>query len=173
MSLLGLTCVVAVACWLLLTAFAQFRSVLSRLSRFDVFRLIPTWTFFAPNPGVVDYHLVVRDKSSNGVLSAWREVQIGQERNFVNFIWNPQKRPKKVMIDAVQSLTIILTRGEAPLGQEIISLPYLLLLHISGTVPDALHEVVSRQFAIFQTSGHRDKEIQLVYLSQFHGRIAD
>src|SRR5436305_216126 len=115
----------AVACWLLLTALAQFRWVAARISRFDNFRLVPTWTFFAPNPGVVDYHLVVRDRDSNGTASAWSGVEIAAERHPLNCFWNPQKRPKKVLLDAVQSLIIIAKANETAEFHELLSLPYL------------------------------------------------
>ncbi len=173
MSWMGATCLAVVACWLLLTILAQFRPISAKISPFDPFRLIPIWTFFAPYPGMVDYHLVVRDELSDGSISPWRSVDIAAERHLWNFLWNPQKRPKKIVLDAVQSLAVICKAPSYKDGHELVSLPYLLLLHCADTAPTAVDGVVRRQFAIVHTTGHREKTLQLSYLSRFHARTAD
>jgi hypothetical protein len=173
MSVLGCVSITMVASWLVLTAFAQYRPISARLSRYDPFRLIPSWTFFAPNPSVVDYHIVVRDERIDGSLGPWRALEIGAERHFLNCIWNPQKRPKKILIDAVQSLVTICQMPSYSEGHEMLSLPYLLLLHLAETVPGVCEGSVRRQFAIVHSTGHVDKTIQLSYLSQFHKISSD
>jgi len=170
MSTTALFCTIIVVAWLTLTAFAQFRRNLSKISKIDIFRLIPTWTFFAPNPSTIDYQLVTRDRRDDGSLSTWLQVEIGAPRNCLNFIWNPQKRPKKIFIDAVQSLSIIL-KSNGPTNHELVSLPYILILNRAAShtsLPAGFHD---RQFAVLQTSGHTNKEIQVVYLSQFHRMV--
>lgn len=168
MSAISIVVSVVVMSWLILTVIAQFRSISARISRFDIFRLIPIWTFFAPNPGVVDYHLVIRDRRRDGSLSNWAGINIASERHSTNIFWNPQKRPKKIILDVVQSLIIITAAQRESMGQEIISLPYLMLLHIAISMPRMNQDSVGRQFAVIQTSGHTQKDLQLAYLSQFH-----
>lgn len=170
MSVLALVSITVVAAWLILTVFAQFRPLAARISLYDPFRFIPTWTFFAPNPGVVDYHVVVRDELSDGSLTGWRSIDIAPGRHFWNFLWNPQKRPKKILLDAVQSLVTISRMPSYADGYEVVSLPYLLILHLAETSPNIYSGNTRRQFAIVHSSGHVEKSIQLSYLSQFHQR---
>ncbi|WP_367351792.1 hypothetical protein [Achromobacter animicus] len=168
MSGIGFFALVCVAIWLILTVPCQFRSISVLLNKFDPFRLLPVWTFFAPNPGIFDYHVVARGLREDGTFSAWVAIEVGQDRHSVNLIWNPQKRPKKVILDAVQSLLIIATRMPRTPGQEIISIPYLLILHLAQLVRDERLDGCSRQFAIVQTSGHEKRTLEVIYLSQVH-----
>src|SRR5581483_6746809 len=43
----------------------------------DRLAIIPHWTFFAPNPGTSDFHLLARDRLAGGGFSAWKEVAPG------------------------------------------------------------------------------------------------
>ena len=43
--------------WLFTTILYQFDKCAVVISKFDVFHIIPRWTFFAPNPGQHDMHL--------------------------------------------------------------------------------------------------------------------
>lgn len=67
----------------------------------DVFSIIPSWNFFAPNPGTTDYHLLYRDKLESGELSVWREIPIDKEPSLLRAVWNPRKRKSKVLSDVV------------------------------------------------------------------------
>jgi hypothetical protein len=170
MTPLGMVSAAIVSCWLGLTAIMQFRSCTTVINRFDPFRLVPIWTFFAPNPGVVDYHIVVRDEYSDGSVGSWVPLDIARDRNALNLLWNPQKRAKKILIDAVQSLIAVCKQPSYAEGQEVVSLPYILLLHLAETAPESEKGRKRRQFAIVESSGHSEKTLQLSYLSQFHNQ---
>lgn len=170
MSLLGAISIVFVSCWLGLTVLMQFRPLAAVINRFDPFRFVPVWTFFAPNPGVVDYHLVVRDEHYDGSVGSWFPLMIAKDRDALNILWNPQKRAKKILIDAVQSLIAVCKHPSYSEGHEVVSLPYILLLHLAETAPESNKGRKRRQFAIVESSGHREKTMQLSYLSQFHNR---
>jgi hypothetical protein len=70
--------------WFVLSVLEQLRTIL-RTSPGPTLRvldgclqavspLLPRWTFFAPNPGTVDYHLCYRHRLANGEFTHWQEV---------------------------------------------------------------------------------------------------
>lgn len=141
--------------WFTLSVVFQFYtdsfspSWLSVIVRYDVFHLLPRWTFFAPNPGTSDYHLLYRDQKEDGTISGWVEIPMVEERKPLSFIWNPEKRSKKILLDVTMSL-IQTSQG---LGQSkvlIISLPYLILLNV---VVHYGHKTrgIRRQFVLAET----------------------
>ena len=158
----------AVAFWLLATCFAQIEMFSGAINRHDPFGLIPRWTFFAPNPGVHDYHLVVRDQDRDGVESAWKAVTIGQDRNIWSTFWNPGKRAKKIVNDAFQAIKVLRARPEVGSQGLPLSLPYLLLLHYSIQKEPPSSSAVRRQFAVVASSGHSSRELVGAYFSEYH-----
>jgi hypothetical protein len=168
MSLVAWIAWVAISIWLLVTLVAQHTGLGSRLARYDAVRLIPRWTFFAPNPGVKDYHLVVRDQTSNLVLSEWKTVTFGPDRRWFNLLWHPHKRARKILSDAVQSLRIVSSHGPNGLLSDSLSLPYLLLLKYSFEQCALADPFIARQFAIVESSGHDVRRLEIAYASLFH-----
>src|SRR5262249_47688071 len=91
--------------WLLLTVVAQVprlgdlmyrRVALGRWAG-----LIPSWSFFAPNPANRDFALFYRERYQSGDLSPWREVGSSCSRKtLLVAVWNPGSRPKKAITDA-------------------------------------------------------------------------
>jgi hypothetical protein len=132
---------------LLVTALAQTRAVrwVSRLKRADPIALIPSWTFFAPNPGVSDTRIVSRDQYVDGMLSPWCEVEPPSGAWF-RPVWQPNKRVRKGMVDcASMTLRHIARTPGSPISR--VSLPYLLLSHHVVSQPRPPMSV-ARQFAI-------------------------
>ena len=86
--------------WFMLSVLNQFKRgrLIARIKRHDVFALIPTWTFFAPRPGVTDYHVMYRDCSLSGGFSRWQEVR-WQRPGPLRGVWNPSKRAGKGITD--------------------------------------------------------------------------
>src|SRR5690348_12432463 len=55
--------------WFILSILNQFGFAwFDKITRHDHFSLLPLWTFFAPNPGQSDYHLIYRDRKTDGSL---------------------------------------------------------------------------------------------------------
>ena len=75
----------------------------------DVLGAVPSWNFFAPNPGTTDYHLLYRDRLDSGEISDWREAPIDKESTLLKAIWNPGKRKSKVLADVIGIVTQAVT----------------------------------------------------------------
>lgn len=165
MSFAGLIAFGIVGFWLALTLPYQYTPWSRRLSRMDLFGLLPRWTFFAPNPATRDLHLVVRDKLKSGVLTGWREIQFSEPRNVLEALWHPSKRPRKAVGDAAHSLKAIAREREMWLPG---SLPYLMILNCCLNGAPTTKNVIARQFAIVETTGRKDRILWILYSSQFH-----
>src|ERR1700749_2377098 len=90
--------------WLAATIGYQFTPVRAAIGRLDVLRLLPRWSFFAPFPTMRDSHLVVRDLCDDGKICAWQPAAAFPVRRPIDAIWNPAKRPQKVLSDACQGI---------------------------------------------------------------------
>jgi hypothetical protein len=102
---LAMGAVVLLGVWLLLTMCNQVNLRWMRLVRhLDVMLLIPRWTFFAPNPGLSDFHLSVRTLSADGTASAWEEIDGIAHRTLRSALWNPEKRVTKAVIEVASAL---------------------------------------------------------------------
>src|SRR5436305_14853778 len=99
MSELGLAPVGLVLIWLLATILYQWKFFRTFLGRIDLFKLLPSWSFFAPNPATRDSHIVIRDLLRNGTTSVWRPVSAFPTRAVRHVIWHPAKRPRKILRD--------------------------------------------------------------------------
>src|SRR3954470_12564692 len=106
--------------WFVVAVLNQFRfRWFDRVRRRDRLYLLPAWTFFAPNPGRSDYHLVYRDRRRDGSLTDWREVPLGAPRRPYSCVWNPRKRARKALSDIV-GIVVSAIRGNPRLGKEIM-----------------------------------------------------
>ena len=155
-----------VVMWLAITLLSQHDFFSKAFGGFGIARVIPRWTFFAPNPGVTDYHIVVRDRLPNGTTTGWKHVPFAQGRTSVDLIWNHRKRSRKVLHDSVQMLRVCAVSSGCPKG-ELFSLPYILLLRYSVvSVPPQTGAV--RQFAVIESRGHSARALEATYVSSFH-----
>lgn len=140
-----------------------------RIRAFDHLGIIPLWTFFAPNPGKQDYHLLYRDKLHSGVLSDWVEVDLQEERYVYSCFWNPDKRDKKVLSDVVQNLISLHGSPQADHRSLPASLPYLTVLKLVCTQQRIRTESTYRQFMLAGSFGYNsDKAPEFIMLSLFH-----
>ena len=168
MSIAAVLAWIVVVVWLTLTVIAQFSGMSQVVARYDTFHLVPRWTFFAPNPGVKDYHVAYRDKCTGGQTSSWRSIDVGVRRTFVGCVWHPQKRERKILMDSVQSLRVAMRlASEAPRAVEV-SLPYLMLLRVVMVTPKADPGSVERQFVVVESCGHQIRDVQIAFSSSFH-----
>ncbi|MFD5817747.1 hypothetical protein [Streptomyces sp. NPDC127038] len=156
--------------WLVLTMVCQARSRwATRIRKYDVFALIPRWTFFAPTPGMQDFVLLHRDRTPDGRLTQWRELTgAAAGARPLRAVWNPDRRHSKALLDASQNLLQLASQGRRP--EEIeLSAPYLALLaHVSAQPrpeePDAT------QFAlVVQKSSALEEAVPAVaFVSSLH-----
>ncbi|MFJ8388859.1 hypothetical protein ACIQ9Q_30885 [Streptomyces sp. NPDC094438] len=166
--MVSLCVAVVLASWLLLTVVAALPRI-GEAARMRVpgwfAPLLPSWTFFAPNPATKDKVLMYRDTLANGTVGPLRLVlPEGGARG----------RPGKALFDAASHLMRRAARGweEEPDARTrdarlMISTPYLLLLNRAATAPhDAT--AVSFEFVIAHAS-LRDEDPQVVFVSAVHG----
>lgn len=164
--------------WFILSVAGQFQTPRTNaLRRYDVLQLLPIWTFFAPNPGSSDYHVIVRDRFSNGSLTDWRDAMPIPSQTATTWLWNPRKRRQKVLVDAVASVAeMCAPGGDLAIAPEVlrrallISSPYLVLLNMVVHCVKHAPGATASQFAVVERSGF-GHEVQptLLLRSPFHG----
>ncbi|MGB4772843.1 MAG: hypothetical protein WBP58_15365 [Chitinophagaceae bacterium] len=133
--------------------------------------VIPQWNFFAPQPPKGDLIILYRDKLETKEVSNWREVKTKTRNTHWCWIWNPQKRNNKGILDIVNDL-IMQTNQLRESGMDenrkqyevIQSIPYLLILQF---VFNHSSEFAGnqRQFAIVLKTR---QEFTTVFTSNFH-----
>ncbi len=164
--------------WIILTLLNQERRTrrfIKHIIAYDIFGLIPIWTFFAPNPGDRDVHLLFRDRCEDGRITSWREVHLAGRRRITD-LWNPRRRINKAIVDVVYDLT----RPDRPPsgsesrsrkigGNRVLTFPYLLILNYISRLP-AQFDALERQFAIAKTQGITSRSHpEVLLVSPFHG----
>lgn len=162
------------AFWFLATILCQFKETkISSFIRYkiDYFNLIPLWTFFAPHPGKRDYHLLYRDKITDIDYSDWQEMEITEERTIWSWLWNPEKRDKKILSDVVQSLVSSIPSYREKAGSLnllMFSMPYIIVLHAVSQYKKQSQNCY-RQFMLAESSGYQQETApSLILLSVFH-----
>jgi hypothetical protein len=165
--------IVVLGIWLFLSIIAQFRGIkwIKWVKDKDSLALIPSWTFFAPNPGVTDYKLLYRDRLFNGQFNNWKEVA-HRNNSILNFIWNPDKRRQKAIADSCRSL--LQTANKNSENKAILSsAPYLTIMaYIMNMPKNSLYEY--RLFLIVRTFGYiSSKPPDILFLSYLHKLSSD
>jgi hypothetical protein len=161
--------IVVCATWLAVSLLAQFRA-LPAFRGFQFQRVIPEWSFFAPIPGTVDFHLLYRDKLCDGNVTSWTEVPITKNSGCLRVIWNPSLRLLKSLIDLSQLI------GATPkaLGTSAMqaSFPYLAILNwVLGQSHDG--NAASTQFSLLVSPGCISRERpSVVFVSRFHPLVS-
>jgi hypothetical protein len=189
--------IAALAAWFALSVLGQVAAVrwrapflrpleaLRGLRKYDLFGLIPLWTFFAPRPAWTDFHLLYRDRLADGTLTPWTEVMAIEARRWWHFAWNPRKHERKAVIDVVRMLSrrlfstdraswsaaiVPLTDDkpwvEIPPGVHT-SLPYLAILHMVSNLP-RLGASDATQFLIMIADAARSGEPTVMMVSALH-----
>ena len=167
MTWLGPVVIGVVALWLAATVAYQLPPLQATLGHLDVLRLLPSWSFFAPYPTMRDTHLVVRDVLADSTIGGWRPVSAFPVRRSIDAIWNPAKRPQKIVSDACQSIRSTLRRSRS-IRVVQCSLPYLIVLHYGVAQSPPSANAVARQFAIVDTSGRDRRRIWITFISEWH-----
>jgi hypothetical protein len=152
---------------LLATIAYQYTPLRRELSRLDVLKILPNWSFFAPQPITRDTHIVVRDLLVDGTVGAWHPTSAFPAREVLHVIWHPAKRPQKILRDASRTLKLMRARTTSAAVVQC-SLAYLLILHYCTGQPPRPLNAVARQFAIVETSGRESRRIWITFISEFH-----
>lgn len=149
--------------WFVASVVAQIPGALSlRLRSVDTFGLIPSWSFFAPNPVRTDCHLMYRHVFKSGAVTEWTEAFVWRSP-WTRMIWNPDRRVEKAISDASSALA---SRKDTNGVQW--STPYLLLLNYVSELPRS-STAVAVQFALLGSFGHqRDRNPFVRFVSDAH-----
>lgn len=135
--------------WLIASIAAQLPGPVATFLRArDAAGLIPSWSFFAPNPVRTDCHLMYRHVFGPGHVSSWTEAFVWRAPR-TRAIWNPDRRVEKAISDACSGLA---SRTD-PAGVQW-STPYLLVLNYVSGLPSPAG-ATSVQFALLGAFGHR------------------
>lgn len=156
------------AIWFAVSALVQFLPARwdEKCRRWDLFSLLPRWTFFAPNPGVSDYHLLYRDRLGNSAFGHWKEVSLDPKRTLTKAVWNPQKRNAKLLTDAVRGLVRI-AGVYSPPGYKT-TMPYLVILNFVASLP-RWPLADGTQFLIMESFGFvSNRTPRVVFRSEVH-----
>ena len=169
MTLVELCCSVFMIIWFALTCLRQVSSRLSDLlSSWDIVGVLPVWKFFAPNPNGLDFHLLHRDQSMDGVIQDWVEYSVPYERDWRSSIWNPDRRLRKSVLDISHHLSTFVSR-DAGAATIQVSIPYLLLLNYVSCLPRSSGTAQTTQFSILASSHEGfDSPPQVLFASGFH-----
>ncbi|MDN3505939.1 MAG: hypothetical protein P0S96_01770 [Simkaniaceae bacterium] len=126
---------------------------------------IPSWSFFAPIPGMHDYNLMFRGITKEGQVLEWDSVfKLRDKRGFFSFFWNPEKKFLKSLMDIAQEL-LKFSNSVQHRNQICISIPYLLILNFI-TALNHIENVEKVQFMILSNSRLYDYEV--LFLSEPH-----
>src|SRR5215211_6592353 len=155
--------------WLAISAICQIPSSLERwLRAHDLLLLIPRWHFFGPKPGTRDFHLLYRDRLSDGRVLPWREVPPSKPPRWVSAIWNPGRRYNKALHDGTQELTKAcssLSDYTAPIK---LTVPYIAILNFVSCLPRS-YDACDTQFLIMSSDGYdKASKPTTVFLSAMH-----
>ncbi|MGV8908146.1 MAG: hypothetical protein ACOH1Y_04130 [Propionicimonas sp.] len=154
---------------LVITACSQLRKPgwAAWLKNHDACAYIPTWTFFAPNPGVNDTRVLWREQLSDGSVSHWHEV-VPPSSRLLRAVWNPSKRARKAVTDCGPMVVRLVSANKGS-KLPLLSLPYLMLIqYISGLPGSPLG--LARQFTVLNTQGpdELDGPFRLLFVSHWH-----
>lgn len=116
--------VAGLAAWFSVTALSQHPvKIFDRLREYDpIEALIPNWRFFAPEPAQNDFHVFHRVLTAANEETPWKLTSHIAKRSWRNFIWFPEHRQEKGLIDICSHLQIQITRNDKSLIQ---TYPYL------------------------------------------------
>jgi hypothetical protein len=166
--------------WFVLSALNQIDPISTRLAPYDALGLLPRWTFFAPHPGIYDYHLIYREcgsldtplatpqmfEAAKDLVGPWTQVPDLYPGPARFMLWNPQRRVTKTISDIVAGMTM-LRIAYPKLGDGVqCTTYYWLLLHL---IEQHARRQGQRQFALIQSHGFPPaRESVLFFLSNFH-----
>ncbi|NGO06518.1 hypothetical protein G5C60_02225 [Streptomyces sp. HC44] len=155
--------------WLGLTVAKQFRKTPQFMIKIDpINTAVPVTTFFAPNPGKTDIHLLTREKLDDGSMTQWSEHPLISPRSLRHMLWHPGRRVEKLLPDAVAELAQVVLE-EKRIEYIQLTIPYLSMLNF--VTHQCRHPADARQvqFLIVESPGHaKGDDPRTLFASQFH-----
>lgn len=154
--------------WFVLSFVAQLSErTLRALRRYDFLGVIPVYNFFAPTPGTLDYHLLVRDQSPDGALTPWRELPYSPRTPY-DFVWNPGRRYNKALFDVMKDLSTWIHELNGEKDPLYLSPPYIAVLNHVSALPRT-DPVARTQFMLMSSKRQaKGTKIAPVFLSSLH-----
>jgi hypothetical protein len=130
---------------------------------------IPDWRFFAPRPGMHDYHLLFRDELPDGEVTAWKQISEIERRHPRHLLWYANRRAEKVLADSVVGIVSFNMLEERNKEDIQLTVPYLTLLnYVTHQIPHA-DDARRTQFLIAASGGYDESEEPLIlFLSNLH-----
>src|SRR5215467_11033948 len=164
--------VTILAAWLGLSILNQIRPAWIRsVKRFDIFSAIPIFTFFAPRPGISDWHILYRDKLVDDTVTDWRELlplpTLTWRKLIIRLFLNPVKRERKIASD----MCAFMMRTGPPLKKSkrmLIHLPYLWIALAVAAKPRPVLSIQRQWVFASATRNNVDVAAKPQYLSPFH-----
>lgn len=160
------------------TVFVQFHEsqMASFLKRIDLFSILPYWTFFAPNPIANDYRIFWISRNMDELdVEEWDEIIFISERKWFHFLWNPNKRKSKAIIDIIQYLTVY--TKDLSSNQIVLSIGYLNLSqfvenyifeHQLQAHKEGFQYIITTDEGYASQSDQTDQSPQVIFRSAFH-----
>ncbi len=144
-----------------------------RIARFDVLYLLPRWSFFAPNPGHHDLHVVYRDWQL-GAAGGWRELRATPTNPVTRWFWNPDRFARKAVFDMTSALLgALAAEPETQSRTVLLTSSYIHLLGWVLAQEECVTDVSARQFAIVRSSTTPDaRHVEIAYVSELHPVVA-
>ncbi|MDW6060506.1 hypothetical protein SAZ11_24025 [Streptomyces sp. FXJ1.4098] len=155
--------------WFGLTVAQQFKKRPRFLDTLDPANVsLPISTFFAPNPGSTDTHLLMRNRLADGSVSEWTEFPMTQARSSSHMVWHPGLRAEKALLDIVTDLTAVL-REERRVEYVQLTVPYLSLLNFVTSRCKSVPNAEQVQFLLVSSAGSDEsEEPSALFASAFH-----
>lgn len=162
MSPLEIALAVLLGTWLLLTPLVHLPlEPFRKVRRLDKAGLLPYWNFFAPNPAVVDLHLLFQYRAPEEGM--WIEYPVPSRHKW-SWIFHSDRRRRKAIVDLASQLgSDALASADANAIR--VSAPYILFLDMSQALAPPV--ATSSRFAIMSFAA-KGGEPDVVFLSDFH-----
>lgn len=162
--IISLLCIV----WTILTIPYQFDTEFSKnIARYDRLGLIPRWTFFAPNPGKIDIHLLVRFGKGDERISEWEEIFFIEEHKrdsiIMRSIFNTNRRFEKMLFDFVNDVRLL----KKQISQIRHSSEYILLLSFTESLA-IQRQADEVQFMLVGSNITLLDDIEIIFTSDLH-----
>lgn len=152
-----------------LTVLRQIELAKPLIRRVDPLNVwVPLFRFFGPRPGTHDIHVVFRQRTADGDVSAWQEIGLDQQRRLVHTVWAPHRRLGKALSDVARS---VLARHRVPHDHAALlgDMSYRAILNAVVFSPVHGPDVEAVQFGVGQSAGYDDDEPPVMqFVSEFH-----
>jgi|GEM_PF-4252135 len=149
--------------WVVLIALVQFDRV--SLGRYDYFRILPGFRFFAPRPIAYDVKIFARTASCEGDVSTWKEL-FDYNQNRGNLIWNPHQKLRKMVLDLYREIATFRDADEI----KHMCLSYLTVLNHSSALMKGRKQANFVQFIFTAERGFQDESntCEILFQSNWH-----